>query len=68
MIIGDTRDDGEDRGDDIGRIEPSTHPYLEDDILAGLITEIEESEQNTFLIIRKFKLRVDRHTSISKKV
>jgi hypothetical protein len=67
MIVGDTRDDREDRSDDIGRIESSSHPYLEDDILAFLITEVEKSEQYTFLIVREIVPILDDLSSIENK-
>lgn len=53
MIIGNTCDDRENRHDDIGCIESPSHANLDHRIFASDISKVEESEENTFLIVRE---------------
>lgn len=49
MVIGYTRDDRENRCDDIGRIESSPQPHFDDDIFASLLSKVEKRKEYTLL-------------------
>ena len=52
VIIRNARNNRENRGDNIGRIESPTHSHLDYRILTSAITKIEKCKHNTLLVIR----------------